>query len=113
MTSSTRLRQISRDAAVKLVLSAAGAIGLGFLLAQAAVWNAPREMEPFYRTLPGVDLGGLSLPEVQPVLRRLNLQRCPCDCARTVASCRNHHDTCSLSLALARAAVAQARIGSP
>lgn len=105
MATSTRLREISRDAAAKVAFIAAGTIGFSFLFVQAIVWNTPQEKEPYYRTLPGVDTSGLTPREVQLVLNRLNVQRCPCDCSRTVASCRNHHGSCSLSLLITRGAI--------
>ena len=73
---------------------------------QSTVWNAPpvRAGEPFYNTLPGVDLSAVPLQKLPALLKDLNARRCPCECMRTVASCRNHHDTCTFSTAIARQA---------
>jgi hypothetical protein len=92
-------------------VSLCAAIILGFTLwmLQATVWNQPAPAEPtFYATLPGVDLSALSSQQRAAVLKLLNARRCPCECMRTVASCRNHHGSCTLSLAEARAVVAAA-----
>lgn len=69
------------------------------------------EPEPFYTELPGVDLSGIPPAEKAALLARLNRQRCTCDCTRSVASCRNKHASCSLSLAAAKEA-AHARSSS-
>jgi hypothetical protein len=101
------LERLSRTAALKVTLCAALILGTTGLLLRSTVWNQPPpESERFYSTLPDVDLGGLSPAKRAAVLEQLNGQRCPCACMRTVASCRNHHRTCSLSLAAAREAVA-------
>lgn len=94
---------------MSLFILAGGIIGISFLLLDATVWKTPREKEPFYRSLPGIQMDGLASAEADSLLKRLNAQRCPCDCARTVASCRNHHASCSFSLAIAREAVASIR----
>jgi hypothetical protein len=75
------------------------------------VWQQPRspEAEPFYTNLPGVDLSGIPPAKLQALLKRLNVQRCTCDCGRSVASCRNNHSSCTNSLAAARAAVEAAK----
>jgi len=84
-------------------------LGFTLLMLQATVWNQPAPPEPtFYTTLPGVDLSALSSRQRAAVLKLLNARRCPCECMRTVAGCRNHHAICNLSLAEARAAVAAA-----
>jgi hypothetical protein len=114
-SSSAQLERISKDAATKLILGAAIILGLSFLLVQTTIWTGlqPAEKEAFYDTLPDIDLSGLSPLRSRTVLQRLNVQRCPCDCTRTVASCRNHHRSCSLSLAIARKAVEVARRPTP
>jgi hypothetical protein len=94
---------------MSLFILAGGIIGISFLLLEATVWKTPREKEPLYNSLPGIQMDGLAPAEGESILKRLNAQRCPCDCARTVASCRNHHASCSFSLAIAREAVASIR----
>ena len=105
--SSRRLKRISLLAGAELFVCAAVILGLSFLLLQATIWNGTKspEKEPFFSALPDVDMSGLAPAQADKVLERLNVQRCPCDCTRTVASCRNNHRSCSLSLALARQAV--------
>ena len=95
----------------RLVLSLVLVIGGSCLLVQPTVWTdrRPEAPEPYYTELPGVDLSGLSPARKEALLKRLNAQRCPCDCTRTIASCRNHHASCSMSLAVAREAVEAAR----
>ena len=109
--SSTRLKRISRAAGAELLVCAAVIVGLTFLLLQTTIWNETKspEKEPFFSALPDVDVTGLTPAQADRLLKRLNVQRCPCDCTRTVASCRNNHRSCSLSLALAREAVAAAK----
>ena len=77
------LERLSRDAAVKVGLCAAFIVVVCFALLRSP------EAEPFYTTLPDVDLTGLPPARLQPLLDRLNLQRCSCACGRSVASCRN------------------------
>ena len=103
--------RLSRAAAIRVCLCAAAVLGFCFLLMQATAWKELRhpEVEPFYTELPGVDLSGIPAPAREALLKRLNVQRCPCECGRTVASCRNHHGSCSESLAIARAAAAAAK----
>ena len=91
---------------MSLFILAGGIIGISFLLLDATVWKTPGEKEPFYNSLPGIQMDGLTSAEADSVLKRLNLRRCPCECMRTVASCRNHHTSCSFSLAIAREEVA-------
>jgi hypothetical protein len=111
MPVSTRFRRMARTAGLRLTLFSAGIMGFSFLLVQVTTWRVSNEKEPFYRFLPGVEMTSLSAATGQAVLERLNLQRCPCDCARTVASCRNHHGSCSLSLVIARRAVEASKSG--
>jgi hypothetical protein len=54
-------------------------------------------------------LSGVPPEKLGALLKTLNTQRCPCDCNRTIASCRNNHRSCSMSIAAARAAVAAAK----
>ena len=94
-----------------VLLCAAFILGLSCLLLYVTAWKAPEpaEKEPFYATLPGVEMDDLPPAKQRAVLARLNLQHCRCDCMRTVASCRNHHRSCSLSEADGREAVGAAR----
>ena len=103
--------RLSRDAAIKLCLCAAFILGVCFALLQGTSWKQLRspEVEPFYTQLPDVDLSGVPPAKLPALLKRLNVQRCTCDCGRSVASCRNHHRSCTNSLAAAREAVAAAK----
>ena len=105
------LDRLSRDAAIKVCLCAAFVLGFCFVLLQATAWKQLRspEVEAFYTELPDVDLSGVPPAKLQALLKRLNVQRCTCDCGRSVASCRNHHRSCTNSLAAAREAAAAAR----
>ena len=98
----------TRGAALWLALCAAPIFGFTVLMLAVTVWNQPPEsQEPaFYSELPGVDLTGVTDDERVTLLKRLNVQRCPCGCMRTVAGCRNRHSSCSLSLGEARAQAA-------
>jgi hypothetical protein len=97
----------ARGAAIIVSVYIAIIVGLTLLTLQATIWNqaSPPE-QAFYSTLPGVDLSNLSSEQRAAILKRLNTRRCPCECMRTVASCRNRHGSCNLSLAEARAQVA-------
>jgi hypothetical protein len=92
-------------------LCAAFVLFFCFVLLQGTVWNQLRspEVEPLYTELPYVDLTGIPPAELQALLKRLNVQRCTCECGRSVASCRNNHRSCTNSLAAARGAAAAAR----
>jgi hypothetical protein len=105
------LKRLSRNAAIGLFLSTAAILGFSCLALQSTVWKESRrpEPEPFYSKLPDVDLSGVPPEKLEALLKKLNTQRCPCDCSRTVASCRNNHRSCSMSIAAARAAVAAAK----
>jgi hypothetical protein len=105
------LARLSRAAAVSLTLSVALVLGVCCLFLWQTVWTGtpPAKAEPYYTELPGVDLTVLPPEKKEALLKRLNRQRCPCDCMRTVASCRNHHGSCSMSLVEARQAVEAAR----
>ena len=104
---SQRRDRITREAALKLAVCAAVIFGFTCIMLQSTVWNQPvaKEREPFYTSLPGVDLSGVPAAKLPALLKDLNARRCPCECLRTVASCRNHHGTCTYSLAIARQAV--------
>jgi hypothetical protein len=103
--------RIVRRAALKLAGCIVIIFGFTCIMMQSTVWNRPvvRTREPFYDTLPGVDAGGVPPAKWAAILKDLNVRRCPCECLRTVASCRHHHDTCPFSLAIAQQAVAAAR----
>ena len=103
-------KRLSRSAAIGLFLSTAAILGFSCLALQSTVWRESRATEPevFYSKLPDVDLSGVPPEKLEALLKKLNTQRCPCDCSRTVASCRNNHRSCSMSIAAARAAVAAA-----
>jgi len=105
------LDRLSRDAAIKVGLCAAFVLVVCFALLHGTDWKQLRspEAEPFYATLPDVDLSGIPPAKLEALLRRLNVQRCTCDCGRSVASCRNNHRSCANSLTAAREAAAAAR----
>ncbi len=75
-----------------------------FLVLRFTLWNQSEAdaPEPFYTTLPGVNMERLSPKRTAVVLKTLNLRRCHCGCMRSVASCRNHHDSCTESIAAAQ-----------
>jgi hypothetical protein len=105
------LKRLSGRAAVGLFLSTAAILGFSCLALESTVWQesrASKPPEPSYTRLPDVDLRGVPPEKLGALLKTLNAQRCPCDCNRTVASCRNNHRSCSMSIAAARAAVAAA-----
>ena len=108
--STTGLKRLSRNAAIGLFFSTAAILGFSCLMLQSTVWRESRrpQPEPFYSKLPDVDLSGVPPEKLDALLKKLNSQRCPCDCNRTIASCRNNHRSCSMSIAAARAAVAAA-----
>jgi len=97
------LARLSRAAAIRLTFSVVFILAVVPLVLWPTVWTAPpAKAEPFYADLPGVDLAGLPPGKKEELLKRLNRQRCPRDCMRTIASCRNHHDSGSMSLVEAR-----------
>jgi len=102
---------LTRAAAIRLACSVALLLAATCIALSVTTWKgtAPGKPEPFYTELPGVDLTGLPPEKKAALLRRLNRQWCICDCTRTVASCRNNHGSCSLSLAAAREAVEAAK----
>lgn len=111
MRRKSRLPRISRAAAIRVTLSLALVLGASCLILQSTVWHnaEPAEADQYYTELPGVDLSGLQPAEKEALLKRLNKQHCPCDCLRTIASCRNRHTSCTDSLAIARQAVEAAK----
>jgi hypothetical protein len=111
MRSKKVFSQISRAAGIRLTLSAALILGASCLVLQSTVWhdNAPAEADRYYAELPGVDLSSLQPAEKEALLKRLNQQHCPCNCLRTIASCRNRHTSCTMSLAIARQAAEAAK----
>jgi hypothetical protein len=103
--------RIARQAAHKLAWCAVIILGFTCVMMQLTVWNRPaaQDREPFYTTLPGVDLNGVPPAKLPALLKELNTRRCTCECMRTLASCRNHHRSCSFSAPVAMEAVAAAR----
>lgn len=108
---SQRRNRLARRAAIPLAASVILILGFTCMMMQSTVWNrsAIPAAEPFYIMLPGVDLRGVPAAQRPALLKQLNTRRCPCECLRTVAGCRNRHGTCSFSLAMARDAVAAIR----
>jgi hypothetical protein len=108
---SQRRNRIVRRAAIPLAACVILIFGFTCIMMQSTVWNSTAipAAEPFYTTLPGVDLRGVPAAKLPALLKQLNTRRCPCECLRTVASCRNHHGTCSFSLAIAKEATAAIR----
>ncbi len=105
------MERTSRAAAIRLSVCVAVLLGLSCLLLQWTVWNEPAAApEPFYRTIPDVDTSALAPAKVEALLKEWNVKPCSCGCMRTVASCRNHHAACTLSLRIADEAVAAARL---
>jgi hypothetical protein len=49
-----------------------------------------------------VNMEHLTPDRANAVLKKLNVQRCHCGCMRSVASCRNHHDSCTESMVAAQ-----------
>jgi hypothetical protein len=107
----TRLKELNRKAATALFLYAGFILGFCFLVAHFTAWShaEPVAKEPFYTTLPGVDMERLSPAQAEAVLKKLNVRRCHCGCMRSVASCRNHHDSCTESIVAAQDEVNAAR----
>jgi len=104
---SRRRNQLERKAAIALFLYAGFIVGFTFLVLRFTAW---RQLEsdaeaPFYATLPGVNMANLPPAAAGAVVKKLNLQRCHCGCLRSVAGCRNRHDTCTESIVAAQAEV--------
>ena len=110
--SRAQIQRLDRRAAASLLICAGFIVGGSFLVLSLTVWrgSVPVEKEVFYRTLPGVDMGGLAPERAETLLKQLNAQRCHCGCMRTMAGCRNHHGSCTESLAIGRDAVAAAKV---
>ena len=81
---STRRNQLNRKAAAALFLYAGFIVGVCFLVLRFTVWNQsePDAPEPFYTTLPGVNMERLPPAKAEVVLKKLNLRRCHCGCMR-------------------------------
>ena len=101
---SENLKQLNRKAATALFLYAGFILGFCFLVVNFTAWShlKPATKEPFYAALPGVNMGNLPPERAAAVLNKLNALRCRCECMRTVASCRNHHSSCTESLVVAQ-----------
>jgi hypothetical protein len=99
-----KLKQLNRKAAAALFLYAGFILGFCFLVVNVTAWShlKPAPREPFYTTLPGVNMQNLPPEKEDAVLKKLNALRCRCECMRTVASCRNHHSSCSESTVAAQ-----------
>src|ERR1035441_4607641 len=99
-----KLNQVSRNAATALFFYAGFILAVCFLVARFTAWGQaePVAKEPFYLTLPGVNVDSLPPPKADAVLKKLNVERCHCGCMRSVASCRNHHSSCTESIVAAR-----------
>ena len=98
------LKQLNRKAAAALFLYAGFILGFCFLVVNFTAWShlKPASKEPFYTTLPGVNMQKLPPEKEAAVLKKLNAMRCGCECMRTVASCRNHHSSCTESIVAAQ-----------
>jgi hypothetical protein len=105
------LKQLSRKAAIALFLYAGFILVVIFLVVNFTAWShlKPAPKEPFYTTLPGVNMENLPPAKADAVLKKLNALRCHCECMRSVASCRNHHSSCGDSIAAAQDEVDAAR----
>jgi hypothetical protein len=101
---STKLNELNRRAATALFCYAGFILGFCFLMARFTVWSQsePVAKEPFYAVLPGVNMDHLPAAKADAVLKKLNIQRCHCGCMRSVASCRNHHSSCTESMVAAQ-----------
>jgi hypothetical protein len=110
MLRKSALLRTSRAAAIGVALSVGLVLGASCLVLGSTVWRQPAEADQYYTEMPGVDLSGLRAAEKAALLRRLNTQRCPCDCMRTIASCRNRHSSCPMSLGIARQAVKEHKL---
>jgi hypothetical protein len=103
----TRLNQLNRKAATALVPYVGFILVVCSLVLQFTAWRQSEltQKEPFYTTLPGVDITHLPKAKAEAVLEKLNLQRCHCGCMRSVAGCRNRHHSCIESTVAAQAEV--------
>jgi hypothetical protein len=104
------LERTGRAAAIRASLCVAAVLGISCLLLLATAWNPPpAPAEPFYTTIPDVDLQAALPAKAEALVKEWNVRRCPCDCMRTIASCRNHHRSCTFSLRIAGDGIAAAR----
>ena len=103
-TNRTKLTQLNRKAATALLLYAGFIVVFCFLWSRFTIWSQsePVAKEPFYTTIPGVNMEHLPPAKADAVLKKLNVRRCHCECMRSVASCRNHHDSCTESIVAAQ-----------
>jgi hypothetical protein len=106
-----KLKELKRKAAIALFLYAGFILGFCFLVVNFTAWSdlKPAAKEPFYTTVPGVNMKNLRPEKADAVLKKLNVLRCPCECMRSVASCRNHHSSCTESIVDAQNEVDAAR----
>jgi hypothetical protein len=105
------LQRTSRTAATRLLACVAIVLAPSCLLLLLTIGSEPAAVpEPFYRTIPDVDTSGLAPAKLEDLLKEWNVRPCICGCMRTVASCRNNHAACTLSLSIADEGVAAARV---
>ena len=104
---SRKRSQLERKAAIALFLYAGVIVGFTFLVLRFTAWrqSEPDAEAPFYAGLPGVNMSHLPPAAASAVVKKLNLQRCHCGCLRSVAGCRNRHDSCTDSIVAAQAEV--------
>jgi hypothetical protein len=100
----TKPNQTSRKAAIALSSYAGFIVVVCFVVLHFTAWRQPEPVapEPFYTTLPSVNMEHLPPSKAATVLRTLNVRRCHCGCMRSVASCRNHHGSCTESIVAAQ-----------
>jgi len=103
------LERTGRAAAIRASLSIVAVLGISCLLLRSTVWTPTAAApEPFYAAIPGVDLKAAPPAKAEALVKEWNVRRCPCDCMRTIASCRNHHRSCTVSLRIAGDGIAAA-----
>lgn len=105
--SGTKVNRICREAAIALFSYAGFIVVVCFVVLHFTAWrpSEPVAPEPFYTTLPNVNMQHLPPPKAAAVLKTLNVRRCHCGCMRSVASCRNHHGSCTESIVAAQGEV--------
>src|ERR1039458_10242644 len=93
-TNRTKLTQLNRKAATALLLYAGFIVAFCFLWLRFTIWghSQPVAKEPFYTTVPGVNMEHLPPEKADAVLKKLNVRRCHCGCMRSVASCRRSEE---------------------
>jgi hypothetical protein len=108
---SRRRNQLEREAAIALFLCAGFIVGCIILVLRFTTWRqlAAAAEVPLYAALPGVNMANLPPAAAGAVVKKLNLQRCHCGCLRSVAGCRNRHDSCTESIVAAQDEVNAAR----